>query len=389
MVLHIGRIEIVGGGPAGLYAATLLKRAMGDAHVRVTEQNPADATFGFGVVFSDQALDFLRADDPETHDLITPHMERWRNMTLVHRGERVTIDGVGFAAIGRLHLLQLLQERARDVGVDLRYETPLAGVDTLEADLVVGADGLNSLVRGDGRAFGVSLDHFANRFAWFGTTRAFETLTQTFVETSGGTMNAHHYRYRPAMSTFIVECDPATYRAHGFADMDEAETVAACEAIFADTLQGHPLIANKSVWRRFPKLWCERWVAGNRVLLGDAAHTAHFSIGSGTRLAMEDAIALAKAIGAHDDLGVALTAYEEARQPVARKIVDAANTSAEWYDGFGAKMALDPLAFGFDYITRSGRVDMDRLRRLSPGFMAAYEASQARPGGAGQKGAAA
>ncbi len=379
-MVSIERVEVVGGGPAGLYAATLIKQAMPDAVVRVTEQNPPDATFGFGVVFSDQALDFLRADDPETHALIAPHMERWRNMTLVHRGERVTIDGIGFAAIGRLHLLQLLQERARSVGVELRYDTHLANADDLEADLVIGADGLNSLVRGDGTAFDASLDHFGNHFAWFGTTKAFDTLTQTFVETKGGTMNAHHYRYQPAMSTFIVECDPATFEAHGFAEMDEAETARACEAIFADTLDGHPLSANKSVWRRFPKLWCEHWVAGNRVLLGDAAHTAHFSIGSGTRLAMEDAIALAKALRENDDLPTALDAYQATRKPIAAKIVNAANTSAEWYDGFGAKMGLAPLDFGFDYITRSGRVDMDRLRSLSPGFMAAYEASRTDAG---------
>ena len=374
--MRLEAIEVAGGGPAGLYAATLLKRAVPGARVRVTEQNPPDATFGFGVVFSDQALGFLEADDPETHALVAPHMERWRNMTLAHRGERVVIDGIGFAAIGRLHLLRLLQERARDEGVELRHNTALGSLDDLDADLVVGADGLNSLVRASAD-FGETIEHFGNRFAWFGTPRPFETLTQTFVETQAGAMNAHHYRYEPAMSTFIVECDAQTFETAGFAEMEEAETARACEAAFAGALEGAPLVANRSVWRRFPRLWCERWVAGRRVLLGDAAHTAHFSIGSGTRLAMEDAIALARAVREGSDLDAALAAYEAARKPIARKIVDAANTSALWYDGFRAKMGLGPLDFGFDYITRSGRVDMERLRKLSPGFMAAYEARAA------------
>ncbi len=367
------KIEIIGGGPAGLYAATLLKRAKPDAVVRVTEQNPANATFGFGVVFSDRALDFLKADDQETHDLIAPQMERWQNMTFVHKGERLILDGIGFSAIGRLHLLQILQKRAAETGVELRYETVVEDPSAIEADLVVGADGLNSTVRGDGSDFGLTLDDFDNRFAWFGTPRSFDTLTQTFVRTGKGAMNAHHYRYEPSMATFIVECDEATFFAEGFDAMDEAESAKRCEAVFADTLEGAPLIANKSVWRRFPKLWCDRWVSGNRVLLGDSVHTAHFSIGSGTRLAMEDAIALARAIRDHDERDEALAAYERERKPVAKKIVDAANTSAEWYENFAQKMALDPLDFAYDYIQRSGRVDRDRLRRLSPAFAAAYE----------------
>ena len=377
--MQLDRIDVLGGGPAGLYTAVLLKSDMPDAHVRVYEQNPADATFGFGVVFSDQALGFLKSDDPETHDLITPHMERWQNMTLVHGGERITIDGIGFAAIGRLHLQQLLQQRALQSGVDLRFETHIASIDSLDGDLIVGADGFNSLMRNSTPvAFGQTLDAFSNHFAWFGTHQVFDTLTQTFVRTEAGVMNAHHYRYAPDMSTFIIECDGPTFEAYGFAEKDEEESARICEDVFSETLSGESLIANKSIWRQFPKLWCEQWVSGNRVLIGDAVHTAHFSIGSGTRIAMEDAIALAKALRSHGQLDEALAAFEADRKPVAKKIVDAANTSALWYDGFADKMALTPLDFAFDYITRSGRVDMDRLRALAPQFMVAYEAHRER-----------
>ncbi|MGX1308723.1 benzoate-CoA ligase family protein [Amorphus suaedae] len=374
----LGHVEILGGGPAGLYVGILLKQAFPEARVRVTEQNPADATFGFGVVFSAQALDFLKADDPETHALITPEMERWQNMTLVHKGETVVIDGVGFSAIGRLELLKLLQARARDAGVDLGFGHRLENVDDLQADLIIGADGLNSLVRAsDEAAFKPSIEHFSNRFAWFGTTLPFETLTQTFRATERGTMNAHHYRYAPGMSTFIVECDAATFDAYGFADLDEAATAQICEEVFAETLKGHKLVANNSIWRRFPRLWCENWVSGNRALMGDAVHTAHYSIGSGTRLAMEDAIALVRALREEESVDAALSAYQATRPPIAKKIVDAANTSALWYDRFPEWMQLDPLDFAFSYITRSGRVDLERLRKASPGFMAAIDAGRA------------
>ncbi len=373
-MVELQTVEIVGAGPAGLYTGILLKSAWPGARVRVTEQNPADATFGFGVVFSDQALDFLAVDDPETHALITPRMERWRDMTLDLLGTRVTLDGIGFAAIGRLELLQILQHRAREVGVELRFGAAVESVDTLEADLIVGADGLNSLVRRSAETgFAPTLDHFANHFAWFGAPRAFETLTQTFIRGPHGALNAHHYRYSPDMSTFIVECDAAGFEAYGFAGLDEAESARRCAEYFAGALDGAPLLTNRSIWRRFPRLWCERWYSGNRVLLGDAAHTAHFSIGSGTRLALEDAIALAKALRQEGGLDAALAAYEAARRPIAKKLVDGANTSARWYDDFATRLDLPPLEFAHSYLTRSGRIDEDRLRQLAPRFSERYE----------------
>lgn len=377
----LSSVDILGAGPAGLYTAILLRRAFPQARLRVFEQNPQGATFGFGVVFSEQALDFLRADDPETHDLIVPRMERWQNMTLNHPDGRVVIDGVGFTAIGRLALIELLRERAQALGVVVDFDTRIDDPLALDADLVIGADGLNSVLRGAlADDLGPSLAHFGNRFAWFGATRDFDTLTQSFIHTPHGPMNAHHYRFAPGQSTFIVECDEAVFQAAGFAQMTESDSAARCEALFAGVLDGAKLVTNKSNWRQFPRLWCENWVArGKYALLGDAVHTAHFSVGSGTRLAMEDAIALVRALREGPDVATALEAYQAARPPVAHKIVQAANTSAQWYEGFGARMALHPLDFGYDYITRSGRVTDDRLRAMAPGFMALVDAHRGTP----------
>lgn len=370
------RIAVLGGGPAGLYFSTLWKQRHPDDTVVLFEQNPADATWGFGVVFSDRALDFLRGDDPDTYDLITPRMEAWEGITLFHPQGTVTIDGIGFSAIGRLELLLLLQERARAVGVEMHFQHTIDTLDELaDAELIIGSDGLNSVVRraheGD---FAMSLSYLANKFAWYGTTKLFDTLSHTFVETPDGPFNAHHYRYAPDMSTFLVETNRETWLRSGFATMDETASRARLEAIFAEALDGEPLISNRSTWRNFPVLWNDRWSHLNRVLVGDALHTAHFSIGSGTRLAMEDVIALVAALEDHpSDLRAGLEAYEANRRPIVEKLVRAATESAAWYENFGTHMNRAPLDFAYSYITRSGRINNERLRAVAPGFMAQYD----------------
>ncbi|MBV9561895.1 MAG: FAD-dependent monooxygenase [Bradyrhizobium sp.] len=369
------RIAVIGGGPGGLYFAYLWKKRHPDARVDLFEQNGADATFGFGVVFSDQALDFLRADDPDTVDAIAPRMERWKNITLNLHGASVEIDGVGFSSIGRLELLALLRGQAQSVGVEARYDTAVRSIEALGGyDLIVAADGLNSMVRrafeGD---FGFSVSYATNKFAWYGTTKTFATLSQTFVATALGHFNAHHYRYSPTMSTFLVECDRATWQAYGFADKTIEESRAICAEVFCDALDGHALISNRSTWRNFPWVWNEHWSHHNMVLIGDALHTAHFSIGSGTRLAIEDAIALVKALEAETDIPRSLARYEAERKPIVKKLVTAARTSADWYEKFPEHMKLGLMDFAYSYITRSGRIDDARLRAMSPRFMSRYE----------------
>ena len=359
------KVLVVGAGPAGVYFAYLARRAHPDWQIRVVEQNPADAVFGFGLVFSDKALEFLRADDPTTYDLITPQMETWTDLTVVHRGERVVIDGIGFSAIGRLHLLRLLRQQLVGAGIQPEYETTADRFDGY--DLVVGADGANSSVRRT-VDFGTSQSQCANKFAWYGTRRPFPTLTQTFVRNEHGAFNAHHYRHAPGMSTFVTECDPQTWQRAGFAAMGEADTLRYLENVFRGTLQGEPLVTNRSIWRNFPNVRSARWSVGNRVIIGDAQRTAHFSIGSGTRLAMEDAIALNKALTEQRDVPAALQAFEAARRPIVEKLVAAADSSGAWYDRFPEHMNLSPRDFAWSYIQRSGRIDPERLAKISPRF---------------------
>ena len=364
------KILVVGAGPAGLYFAYLVKRRWPRWQVCVVEQNPRDSTFGFGVVFSDRALAFLRADDPQTYERITPAMETWTDITVVHRGVPVVIDGVGFSAIGRLTFLKLLHRQLEAVSVFPEFEKIIEEKEQLkDYDLVVAADGANSFVRSTAD-FGTTVTPLCNKFAWFGTSKVFDTLTQTFVTNEAGTFNAHHYRHSPTMSTFVFECDAATWIRAGFGRMDEAGTLKYCERVFADALQGHRLVSNKSIWRNFPNVRNSRWSVANTVLIGDAQRTAHFSIGSGTRLAMEDAIALTKSLAEFgNDLPGALASFEATRRPIVEKLVAAADASADWYERFPEHMKLAPRDFAWSYIQRSGRIDPEKLRKIAPKFV--------------------
>ena len=368
------RIAIVGAGPAGLLFALLAKRRRRDWQVQVLEQNPPDATFGFGVVFSQGALAFLERDAPDLHAALAARMESWPMQRIVHRGEAIDIDGNGFSAIARLQLLEFLQQLCRGAGVELRFGRRLESPPA--ADLVVGADGLNSIVRGT-EGFAPRVEWLTNKFVWYGTRRRFDCLTLTFRESAHGAFVAHHYRYSPEMSTFIVECDAATWQRAGFERMSDAESRAYCERVFAAALGGEPLVSNNSVWRQFPLLHNGVWSAANRVLIGDALRSMHFSIGSGTRLAFEDAIALDLALAeAGEDVPRALAAFERERRPVVEKLYRAASASSWWYEDFPARMRRrDALGLAYDYMTRSGRMGDGRLRALAPRFMAQVDAA--------------
>lgn len=366
------RINIVGAGPAGLLFALLIKRRFPEWRVSVFEQNPSDATFGFGVVFSLNALAFLERDVPDFHHQLVARLESWPMQRIVHRDEQVDIDGNGFSAIGRLELNHFLQDLCADAGVEIQFQRVIASLKELDdCDLLVGADGANSFVRRAlDQEFEPQLEWLTNRFAWYGTRQLFECLSLTFRANAAGSFVAHHYRHSQEMSTFVVECDAATWQRAGLDHMSDEESRAYCERVFASDLAGHRLVSNKSIWRQFPLLKTRRWFAGNALLIGDALRTVHFSIGSGTRLAFEDAIALDRAFGeAGADVPRALGAFERERRPVVEKIIAAANASSFWYERLPEKMKFQPWELAYDYMTRSGRMTDERLRELSPKFM--------------------
>ena len=367
------QLAILGAGPAGLLFALLIRRRFPRWHVRVYEQNAADATFGFGVVFSQGALAFLERDAPDLHAQLLPRMQHWPIQRIVHRGEAVDIDGNGFSAVARLELNRFLQQLCRDAGVSMHFETRIDSLEELGApQLIIGADGANSLVRRERAAqLAPQIEWLTNRFAWYGTPRRFECLSLTFRQSEHGAFVAHHYRYSQTMSTFIVECDDATWRRAGLDQLDDEASREYCEGVFAADLGGEPLLSNHSIWRQFPLLHNHNWSAGNAVLIGDALRTMHFSIGSGTRLAFEDAIALDRAFGeAGEDVPGALAAFERERRPVVEKLFAAANASSYWYEKFPERMqCLDALGLAYDYMTRSGRMSDARLAELAPKFM--------------------
>ncbi len=367
------RLAILGAGPAGLLFSYLIRRRFPGWRVHVFEQNAADATFGFGVVFSQGALAFLERDAPDLLAQLMPRMEQWPMQRIVHRDQAIDIDGNGFSAVARLELNRFLQKLCGEAGVSMQFGRRIDSLAALGApDLIVGADGLNSLVRREREAqFEPHVEWLTNRFAWYGTPRNFDCLSLTFRRSEHGAFVAHHYRHTPGMSTFIVECDEATWRSAGLDRMPDAASRDYCEGVFAADLAGEPLVSNNSIWRQFPLLHNRNWRAGNAVLIGDALRTMHFSISSGTRLAFEDAIALDRAFGeAGEDVAGALAAFERERRPVVEKLFAAANASSYWYEKFPEKMqSLDALGLAYDYMTRSGRMSDERLAEQSPQFM--------------------
>jgi len=367
------RIAILGGGPAGLYFAVLMKKAFPDTAIQVIERNRPDDTFGWGVVFSDETLANFQIADPESFAEIQRSFANWTDIETYFADTCVRSTGHGFCGLARKRLLEIFQTRCRGLGVDLRFEHEVRDPAELpRADLVVAADGINSIVREkDAAHFRPSIDWRHCRFCWLGTTRPLRAFTFIFRENEHGLFQVHAYPFEKNLSTFIVECHEDTWKRAGLDRASEAETVAYCEKLFADHLDGHPLLVNRSIWRRFPTIRCERWTHGNVVLVGDAAHTAHFSIGSGTKLAMEDSIALVDAfrrIGT-DDVPRALAAYEEARRIDVLKTQRAAQTSLEWFENSRRYLRQQPLQFTFNLMTRSKQITYDNLAKRDPNLV--------------------
>ena len=373
------KAAIIGGGPAGLFLAILLKQRQPAAAITVYEQNPADATFGFGVVMADKGLDRLRDAEPRVFDALAGAMRFSDRQVIVSNETPVTVQRPGSGgAIPRIELLRILGDHARRLGVDLRYQQRIEDFQALDADVVVGADGINSRVRdSDERAFDVQRHSLTNHFAWYGVAKAFPHPSLVFRKHGGGYFVAHYYPYSASMSTFVAECDHRTWQDLGMEAMSAEARQRLFEQVYAPELDGHALVSNHSSWRQFPVIRARNWHAGNRVLIGDALSSAHFSIGSGTRIAMEDAIALADALNASpDDIPFALSAYCRTRQPQKQKLIGASEASFNWYERMRDWMdQYGPQEFVFRFMTRTGRVDIGRLREQYPALVRQFEAA--------------
>jgi anthraniloyl-CoA monooxygenase len=369
------RIVCIGGGPAGLYFAALMKKADPAHDITVVERNRPDDTFGFGVVFSDATLERFAQADRETHDEIVRAFAHWDDIDIHWRGTVVTSTGHGFAGLSRRLLLDILQRRCERLGVRIQYETEVWDLASYrDADLILAADGVNSAIRArHAEHFGRQIEWRPNRFVWLGTTCPFPAFTFLFKEDAHGLWRVHAYRYDSQLATFILETTDATWRRAGLDEASEDDTVAFTEALFADELKGHPILKNRSLWRNFPVVRNERWSHGNIVLLGDAAHTAHFSVGSGTKLAMEDAIALSRALAAHREIPAALGAYEAERRPEVESLQRAAQVSLEWFETTERYHRLEPVQFAMSLLTRSLRVTHENLKVRDARFVATVD----------------
>ncbi len=367
------KIVVIGGGPAGLYFAILAKKAWPGHDVTVWERNRADDTFGFGVVFSDETLDHFRAYDEETYRAITDEFAYWDEIDFVLHGETIRTKGHGFCGCGRMELLLILQRRCHDLGVEMHFESEIDDLGRFaDADLIVGADGINSGVREThAEHFRPSFEWRRNHFTWLGSTKPYDAFTFDFTTNEHGIWVLGAYQYNSRMSTWVVEAPEATWE-KARADVEhlgEAELLAYMEDLWADKLDGHELIANRSVWRTFPTIRNERWSHGNIVLLGDALHTAHFSIGSGTKLAMEDAIALYESLRARESVPAALSHFEETRREDVEITQHAGDVSVVWTENPERYWRMEPIQAAFSMLSRSKQVTYENLRMRDPGFI--------------------